>query len=163
MPHDILEMNQPIFYSESGGIRHLQNTKPVFYKLLNNGKKVIMTIEDIRNPMIQPYNRFDYEMIIKEVKPNEFVYSRTMNTMNLNENNLNNAKYIETNKNLNKELTSTRPSSPVSEGDPTSPMSIRSVSSTPKAFGRLPSFIGNRTRRGRKGRRARKTLKKRRV
>jgi hypothetical protein len=153
-------MSPPIFYEEYGGIRKLQNSKPVFYKFLNNGKKKIMTNADIRNPMIQPYDRFDYELIIKEVKPNEFVYRRTVNQTYLNNNNTNNAEVINNNSNIFNKLS--RPASPVSEGDPVSPISEYSVSSTPKAFGKLPTFLSRRSRRlGCRGRRGRKTLRRR--
>lgn len=128
-----------------------------------------MTNADLRNPMIQPYDRYDYELIVKEVKPNEFVYRRTENQSYLNNNNINDAEIVNNINNYKKPSRSASPVSPVSEGDPVSPISAYSVSSTPKAFGRLPNFLSRRSRRGgssrrrssRRSRRSRKTLRRR--
>ena len=132
-----------------------------------------MTNADLRDPMIQPYDRYDYELIVKEVKPNEFVYRRTENQTYLNNNNINDAEIVN---NINNYKKPSRSVSPVSEGDPVSPISAHSNSSTPKAFGRLPNFLSRRSRRGgrsrsrrssgssrrsRRSRSSRKTLRRR--
>lgn len=106
-----------------------------------------MTNADLRDPMIQPYDRYDYELIIKEVKPNEFVYRRTENQSYLNNNNINDAETVKNNNIYKKPSRSASPVSPVSEDEPVSPISEYSISSTPKAFGRLPNFLSRRSRR----------------
>lgn len=73
----------PKFYEERGGIVNSRSSNPKFFKNIN-GKRERITIDDIRNPMIQPYDRYGHEYIIKEFEPNKFKYSYAK--INLNQN-----------------------------------------------------------------------------
>lgn len=159
-------MTDPKFYEETEGIVNPRSSYPIFFKIIN-GKRVKMTIENIRNPMIQPYDRYGHEFIIKEVQPDRFVYSYARNNSNITEDNTNNAKTIENVRNLfNGNSTpstitnnSGRSITPSSNDEPP-PKKL-------KTFGRLPSFMQEYQRKSRrtknrrtKSRKSRKTLRR---
>lgn len=120
----------PNFYHESSKGRILYNTPPVFYKIINNTREK-MSLNDIRNPMIQPYDEDGNEVIINNLGKNRFV---VINSIHIN-NNDNNNTWPVTNY---EELFNSRSASPVSPVN------------SPKSFGKLPNFGSSRRRRTRR-------------
>jgi hypothetical protein len=148
-------MSGPKFYEETEGIVNPRSSHPIFFKIIN-GKRVKMTIEDIRNPMIQPYDRYEHEYIIKEVKPDKFVYSYARNNSNITEDNTNNAETIENVRNLFKG--NSTPSTITNNSGRSITPSSNDEPPTKKLknFGSLPSFMKERQRKSRRQNKSRR-------